>query len=145
MLLNLSDIFRYFLQSEKTFVPLEEELRIVKAYLAIEELRFEDKLQINIDVDGDVLREVVPVLSIQPLIENAIKHGIAARPEGGAIRVRASRDDNRIRVQVHDTGPGFAAGLGRSPDHAGVGLDNVSRRLVLCYGLDAHLHIESGT
>jgi two-component system, LytTR family, sensor kinase len=144
MLLNLSDIFRYFLQSEKAFVPLEEELRIVKAYLAIEELRFEDKLRINIDVDGDVLRELVPVLSIQPLIENAIKHGIAGRPEGGAIRIRANREGDRLHIQVRDTGPGFAAALDKRRDHTGVGLENVSRRLVLCYGREAHLQIESG-
>lgn len=144
MLLNLSDIFRYFLQSNKTFVPLEEELRIVTAYLAIEELRFEDRLQTNIDVDADVLRESVPVLSIQPLVENAIKHGVAARQEGGAIRIRASREGGRLHIQVHDTGPGFGAAVDKRRDHTGVGLENVSRRLVLCYGPQAHLQIESG-
>ncbi len=75
MLLNLAEVFRYFLQSDKTFVPLEEELRIVKAYLAIEEVRLGDKLRISVDIDNDVLLASVPVLSIQPLVENAIKHG----------------------------------------------------------------------
>lgn len=98
MVLNLSEIFRYFLQSERTFVSLDEELRIVRAYLAIEELRLQDKLQINIDVDSDVTLESVPMLSIQPLVENAVKHGVANRPEGGAIRIRARRECDRLHV-----------------------------------------------
>jgi two-component system, LytTR family, sensor kinase len=146
MVLNLSEIFRYFLQTERTFVSLDEELRIVRAYLAIEELRLQDKLQINIDLDDDVSQELVPMLSIQPLVENAIKHGVATRPEGGAIRIRAHRDGDRLHVQVQDTGPGFSASLPKSSrDGAGVGLANVSRRLVLCYGPEADLQVESGT
>lgn len=144
MVLNLSEIFRYFLQSERTFVSLDEELRIVRAYLAIEELRLQDKLQINIDVDSDVLQQPVPMLSIQPLVENAIKHGVATRPEGGAVGIRAHRERDGLHIQVHDTGAGFDASLRKSPDGAGVGLNNVSRRLILCYGPDADLQIKSG-
>jgi len=143
MLLNLAEVFRYFLQSENTFVPLEEELRIVKAYLGIEELRLGDKLKISIDVDNDALRAPVPVLSIQPLVENAIKHGVAARPEGGAVHIQAKREGDNFRFLVHDTGPGFTAKTAVPENHNGVGLDNVSRRLVLCYGSDARLRIES--
>jgi len=143
MLLNLAEVFRYFLQSDKTFVPLEEELRIVKAYLAIEELRLGEKLKINIDVDDAALLASVPVLSIQPLVENAIKHGVSARSEGGAVHIQAKREGDSLRVLVHDTGPGFAARTAVPENHNGVGLDNVSRRLVLCYGSDARLRIES--
>ena len=143
MLLNLAEVFRYFLQSDKTFVPLEEELRIVKAYLAIEELRLGDKLRISVDIDNDVLLASVPVLSIQPLVENAIKHGVSARSEGGAVHIQAKREGDSLRVLVHDTGPGFAARTAVPENHNGVGLDNVSRRLVLCYGSDARLRIES--
>jgi two-component system LytT family sensor kinase len=144
MLLNLSEIFRYFLQSDKAFVPLEEELKIVRAYLAIEELRLGDKLRIAIDVDSDALRESVPVLSIQPLVENAVKHGVAARSQGGTVRIRAKREAEGVHIIVQDSGPGFAATAAGSRNHAGVGLDNVSRRLVLCYGSDAGLRIDSG-
>lgn len=144
-LLNLAEIFRYFLQSEKAFVPLEEELRIVRAYLEIEELRLGDKLRVTIDVDDSALRETVPILSIQPLVENAVKHGVAARPDGGAIQIEAKRSDGRLHIRVCDSGPGFDAAASRPRQHAGVGLDNVSRRLVLCYGSDATLRIESGT
>ncbi len=143
-LLNLAEIFRYFLQSDKAFVPLEEELRIVRAYLEIEELRLGDKLCVHLDVDPAALREPVPVLSIQPLVENAIKHGVAARPDGGAIHIEARRADERLHVRVRDTGPGFEAAGSQARGRAGVGLENVSRRLILCYGSDASLRIESG-
>lgn len=143
LLLNLAELFRYFLQTEKTFVPLEEELRIVKAYLAIEELRLGEKLRIDIDVDTDALPASVPVLSIQPLVENAIKHGVAARTEGGAIQIQAKREGESIHVSVHDTGPGFAVRKAAQGNHSGVGLENVSRRLALCYGSDARLRIET--
>lgn len=142
--LNLTDIFRYFLQSDKTFVPLEEELRIVRAYLEIEELRLGDKLKISMDVDRTSLREAVPVLSVQPLVENAVKHGVAARPEGGAIQIQAKREDGKIHIRVQDTGPGFGTRPTKLREHAGVGLENLSRRLALCYGPDASLRIESG-
>ncbi|HTS77711.1 MAG TPA: histidine kinase [Bryobacteraceae bacterium] len=142
-LLNLAEIFRYFLQSDKAFVPLEEELRIVRAYLEIEELRLGDKLRVTLDVDQTALREPVPVLSIQPLVENAIKHGVTARPQGGAIQIHARREEGRLHIQVHDTGPGFESAVSQPRAHAGVGLENVSRRLVLCYGAEAKLRIES--
>ena len=143
MLLNLAEVFRYFLQSDKTFVPLEEEMRIVRAYLGIEELRLGDKLKVSIEVHSDALPASVPMLSIQPLVENAIKHGVAARPEGGAVQIQAKREGDSLHVLVHDTGPGFAARTAALENHNGVGLDNVSRRLVLCYGSDAHLRIET--
>jgi len=143
MLLNLSEIFRYFLQSDKAFVLLAEEMRIVEAYLAIEELRLGDKLRISIDIDSDALRESVPALSIQPLVENAVKHGVAARSEGGTVQIQAKREFDGLHVIVTDSGPGFADAPSGSRSHAGVGLDNVSRRLVLCYGSDARLRIKS--
>lgn len=143
-LLNLAEIFRYFLQTDKAFVPLEEELRIVRAYLEIEELRLGDKLRVTLDVDPSALRETVPVLSIQPLVENAVKHGVAASPAGGSIQIEARRDDGRLFIRVHDTGPGFDAAASRHTEHTGVGLENVSRRLELCYGSGAALRIESG-
>src|SRR5262249_54500326 len=74
--LNLADIFRYFLETGKSHLPLEEELHIVKAYLEVERLRLGDKLKIEIDVEPATLQVAIPVLSIQPLVENAVKHGI---------------------------------------------------------------------
>jgi len=145
MLLNLADIFRYFLQSDKTYIPLEEELRIVKAYLQIEGLRFGDKLRVTIAVGHGTRRASIPILSLQPLVENAVKHGIAACPCGGEIRVETLMQAGGVQVRVHDTGPGFPQSVAaKSREHAGVGLENVSRRLQLCYGPAARLEISSG-
>jgi two-component system LytT family sensor kinase len=149
--LNLADIFRYFLETEKSFLPLEEELRIVRAYLEVERLRLGGKLRIEIDVEPEALLAPIPILSIQPLVENAVKHGIAPQPGGGLLRIEA-RIETRVgdaaagevqsdlRVTVSDTGGGFAAQKSKS----GVGMDNVNRRLQLCYGPEACLDIQSG-
>jgi two-component system LytT family sensor kinase len=150
--LNLADIFRYFLETEKSFLPLEEELRIVRAYLEVERLRLGGKLRIEIDVEPEALLAPIPILSIQPLVENAVKHGIAPLPGGGMVRIEA-RIETRIgdaaqgeaqsalRVTVSDSGGGFAAQKSKS----GVGMDNVNRRLQLCYGAEACLDIRSGS
>jgi two-component system LytT family sensor kinase len=151
MLLDLADIFRYFLRTERTYIALEEEMRIVKAYLSIEELRLGGKLRTVIEVDPTALCEFVPVLSIQPLVENAVKHGIASRPEGGTVRIEATRYGAGLRISVHDTGSGFAAfrSAGQEPSgeglaqHTGVGLENISKRLNLCYGALSVLSIEN--
>ncbi len=146
MLLNLAEIFRYFLHSDKTYIALEEELRIVKAYLSIEELRLGGKLRIAIDVAESALREQIPVLSIQPLVENAVKHGVAARAEGGEIQVEVKLEEGGLRVRVRDTGPGFSFPRPAiSGEHTGIGLENVSRRLQLCYGPTARLDVQSSS
>jgi len=80
--LNLADIFRYFLQSDKILIPLSEELKIVKAYLDIERLRLGPRLQTIIQVDKEPEQPLIPVLSIQPLVENAIKHSLSTRLNG---------------------------------------------------------------
>lgn len=138
--LNLADILRYFLETGKTFLPLEQELHIIKAYLAVEKLRLGEKLHVEIDVDQDALHVPIPILSIEPLIENAVKHAIAPKVEGGVVRLRAMLEPNALHVTVSDTGSGF-----RAPDGAksGVGLENVARRLQLCYGAESQINIQS--
>ena len=138
--LNLADIFRYFLETEKSFLPLEEELRIVRAYLEVERLRLGGKLRVEIDVTAEALSAPIPILSIQPLVENAVKHGIAPKPDGGVVRLRASIEAGALQILVSDTGAGFAV---QQSDGAGVGLENVSRRLQLCYGAAAKLAIQT--
>jgi two-component system, LytTR family, sensor kinase len=137
--LNLADIFRYFLETRKTFLPLEEELHIVKAYLEVERLRLGEKLRTEIDVAPEALSIPIPVLSIQPLVENAVKHGIAPQPQGGTVRIEVRLEDSGgLKISVQDTGSGFTGhGMG------GVGLENVTRRLELCYGPGAHVEIDS--
>jgi len=142
--LNLADIFRYFLETKKTTVPLEEEMHIVKAYLDVERLRLGDKLKLEINVTPEAQLVPIPILSIQPLVENAVKHGIAPLAGGGLIQIRAEIDANgSLLISVRDSGPGFS-----KSNRSGVGLENVERRLELCYGGDASLAIDcdvSGT
>ena len=139
--LNLADIFRYFLETRKMYLPLERELHIVKAYLEIERLRLGEKLRTEIDVAPEVLTTLIPVLSIQPLVENAVKHGIAPLPQGGLVRIEARRNaTGSLEIRVWDTGSGFA-----KPGEGGIGLENVARRLELCYGPGTRLEIESGS
>jgi len=139
--LNLADIFRYFLETKKALVPLEEEMHIVKAYLDVERLRLGDKLRLEIEVTPEAQAVAIPILSIQPLVENAVKHGIAPQAGGGLIQISAIVDPHgSLLISVRDSGPGFP-----ESNRSGVGLENVERRLNLCYGGDASLRIESGT
>lgn len=142
--LNLAEIFRYFLQSEKSFIQLSEELEIVKAYLEIERLRLGPRLEVRIDVDAAALPVLIPILSIQPLVENAIKHGLASKPGPALLRLRATILDDELRIEIEDNGLGLEA----SPTNnsgSGVGLANVRRRLQLCFGTDADILIDSSS
>jgi LytS/YehU family sensor histidine kinase len=140
MVVNLADIFRYFLKNDETTILLEEELRIVEAYLQIEALRLGGKLRKEIVVDPDALRIPIPILSIQPLVENAVKHGIAPNTTGGSVRLEVRLAAGKLNIVVEDTGPGFGTGV-ESKAGAGVGLQNVARRLKLTYGPDTELNI----
>ncbi|HUJ50562.1 MAG TPA: histidine kinase [Bryobacteraceae bacterium] len=142
--LNLADIFRYFLQSEKTFIPLSEELEIVKAYLEIERLRLGPRLETRIAIDEAALSVPIPILSIQPLVENAVKHGLAAKANPGVLHLTAAAAGNQVVITVRDTGPGMSvSGNGSNDNGSGVGLANVRRRLQLCFGPEADLDIQS--
>ena len=137
MVLNLAEIFRYFLQSDRTFVPLAREMQIVRAYLEVEQLRLGDRLKVDFHVDEAALDVPVPVLSVQPLVENAIKHGIAPSAEPGYVHVRIELPGEKLRIIVENStnqAPAETAG-------AGVGLQNVRRRLEICYGPGATLRL----
>jgi hypothetical protein len=142
--LNLAEIFRYFLQSERAFIPLSDELQIVRAYLDIERLRLGPRLEVEIDVDEAALPVLIPILSVQPLVENAIKHGLSTKPGPGLLRLKVKMVDEEAHITVEDTGSGIdSRSNGPGAARAGVGLANVKRRLRLCYGPDADLVIES--
>jgi two-component system, LytTR family, sensor kinase len=137
MVLNLAEIFRYFLQSEKTFVRLAEEMQIVRAYLHVEQLRLAGRLRVEIGIDEAALEIPIPVLSIQPLVENAIKHGIAPRAEPGYVRIRGELRGEGLRIVVENSSSSAAA----ETTGTGVGLQNVKRRLEICYGAEADLRL----
>jgi hypothetical protein len=143
IVLDLAEIFRYFLQSDKTFVPLAQEMQIVRAYLEVEQARLGDRLKVEIDVDEALLEIPVPALSVEPLVENAIRHGIAPTSEPGYVRIRGEIGDGQMRILVANSTSCSAA----SSPGAGVGLDNLRRRLEICYGATAGLRLDfnSGT
>jgi two-component system, LytTR family, sensor kinase len=131
LVLNLADIFRYFLRSDRPLIQVQDELRIVRAYLEVEELRLGSKLRTEMEIDKSVLPLSIPVLSIQPLVENAVKHGVAAQSGNGFIRISVTRRSDLVEVSVSNSGEFRAPG---GPGGEGVGLANVRRRLELHYG-----------
>lgn len=139
-LLDLSEILRYSLDGKRQYVRLEEELRVVEAYLAVERLRLGDRLTVKLDCDDSARSIRIPAFTIQPLVENAVKHGVSSRPNGGRVDVDVRTLDGRLSVSVADDGGGFPEEI--SP-RSGHGLQNVRRRLELCYGEDASFTIDS--
>ena len=130
MVLNLAEVFRYFLQSDRTYVPLAQEMEIVRAYLEVEQLRLGDRLKVEIDVDDDSQHVPIPVLSVQPLVENAIKHGVARSSAPGYVRIRSHRVSERLYISVENS----RSGVPPETTGTGTGLQNVRRRLEICYG-----------
>ncbi len=136
MLVRLSDLLRLTLEnSGRQQVSLKQELDFLERYLGIERIRFSDRLAVHLDVEPETLDARVPNLILQPLVENAIRHGIAPRAEGGRLDVRARRQDGKLELTVYDDGPGI------SQEHAtessnGIGLANCRARLAQLYGDD---------
>lgn len=125
-------------------VELERELELLRVYLEIEEVRFGGRLTVDFDVEEATRRAAVPPLLLQPLAENAIRHGIARRPGPGRLTVSARSDDASLVLAVRDTGSGEAAnGPVREEDRSGVGLANVRSRLAELYGSSAGLTLEA--
>ena len=145
LVLNLAEVFRYLLQGERTMISLSEELRIVQAYLGIEEVRLGDRMKTELFVSDCVRSTAIPVLTIQPLVENAVKHGIALKQGPGRVSVRAEGENGGVRITVEDTGVGFERSRASERNGSGLGLENVRRRLALCYGPATELEIRSGS
>jgi two-component system, LytTR family, sensor kinase len=134
---RLSDLLRLSLQNEANdLLPLRREIELLQVYLEIQRTRFQDRLSVALDVAPDVGDALVPNLILQPLVENTIKHGIAARPGAGHIAIRVYREsERRLALRVQDDGPGPP--IGRSAGiRKGVGLRNTQDRLELLFGAD---------
>jgi two-component system LytT family sensor kinase len=135
---NLAGLFRYSFAPDRGLIEVGEELSIVRAYLEIEQLRLGARLIAEIDVDESILLSEIPVLSIQPLMENAVKHGVASRSGTGFVRLGIRTDSRTVTVEISNSGP-FQE---NSPEAGhGVGLANVRRRLALRYGSQSHFEI----
>ncbi|MDF2970333.1 MAG: signal transduction histidine kinase, LytS [Microvirga sp.] len=137
---RFSDLLRAVLDDLDTHeVPLERELTYLRLYLSIEQMRFPDRLNVQIEADSELLDAAVPHMALQPVVENAVRHGIGCRLGGGRIEVRVTKVDGRLRITVQDKGlgPRAAATAGR-----GLGLSNLRARLEQLYGADGELRIE---
>jgi LytS/YehU family sensor histidine kinase len=127
--------------TSKLEVPLAEELELVEAYLAIEEARFRDRLRTTVHASAAAMDCLVPPLILQPLVENAIRHGVSAISTAGRVGVSAGLENGHLVLIVSDDGPGIAARS--SQPGSGTGLSNTRERLAQLYGTDGDLRIES--
>jgi LytS/YehU family sensor histidine kinase len=148
---TLAELLRYSLESDKRdFVSLREELDFVQKYLSIEQERFGKRLQISIDIDETLGEARVPPILIQPLVENAVKHGISPKAVGGTVSVTvrsdasANADGKRLWVEVSDDGVGMKTNkLSNHAPSIGIGLANTDARLRKLYGEESKLNVES--
>jgi len=144
VLLKLSSILRRRLKTQIHFSPLKQELEFIDDYLDIEVVRFgRDKLQIRKEIEPETLDVVVPSMILQPLVENAIRHGIGPKIEGGTITLRARRQSGRLVIEVIDDGVGIPPEKRDEVLGSGIGISNVRERLKVLYGQDFSLKIAS--
>jgi len=145
---QLAQVFRYTLRkSEKEWVRLDEEVEFAAAYLRVEQARFGARLRVEFDVDPAAAAVQIPAMSIQPLIENAIKHGVSAVAGAGSVRLSVRFDAGALTIEIFDNGPGFPAGysLAAAEANGGAhGLRNVAERLRGYYGDAAQLSWQCG-
>lgn len=147
LIIHLADYFRRNLQYNSEDVDLMDEIKNIESYLAIERARFGDKLQIQYDIPENI-NCVIPSLILQPIVENAVKHGIFNKEEGGTVKISAKEMDHWIELAVEDDGVGIEPIklynlLIEEGKHDHIGLVNVDKRLKVKYGLDYGLNIES--
>lgn len=142
LLEQLSDILRQTLSTDRgDEVTIDEELQLVRQYVAIEQTRFSDRLSVTVDVDDAATIAAVPTFAVQHLVENAIRHGVSRSPSAGRVGIIAKRAGESLSVTVTDDGPGFAD-AGRGPE--GHGLENTRGRLRVLYGDRASLTVRAG-
>jgi two-component system LytT family sensor kinase len=144
VLFKLANILRRRLKSQIHFVPLKQELEFIDDYLDIEVVRFgQDKLQIRKEIEADTLDVMVPSMILQPLLENAIRHGIGPKIEGGTITLRATHSKGHLVIEVIDDGVGIPKERQQGILESGIGISNVHERLEVLYGQDSSLKIKS--
>jgi two-component system LytT family sensor kinase len=136
---RLAEIFRYILhRAEQEFVPLSEELQMTQAYLDIERARFDERLRVTTRIDPNSLRQLIPNLILQPLVENAVKHGLSRKLGVGTVSIDAHVDGETLTLTVGDDGLGMGSAVLDGVYDRGVGLRNLRERMERLYG-PAHL------
>lgn len=153
LLVKLADFFRSNISPTVAMVPLASELEHCRAYVDIESARFEERVRVDYDIDDEALPCILPPLTLQPLVENALKHGILVREEGGRGSISAHRADEKVYIEVCDDGVGMdLAALNGRPEvmsptslcqGSGVALNNINARLIAHFGTEHALRIES--
>jgi two-component system LytT family sensor kinase len=141
---RLAEIFRYLTrQANRDFVPVADELDFGDAYLDIQRARFRDRLKIEKRIDTRTLRHLIPNLILQPLVENAIRHGISRKVGPGTVTIEAGVDDGHVLLRVTDDGIGMTAETLAAAFDRGVGLRSIRDRLARLYGPDVRPEITS--
>jgi two-component system LytT family sensor kinase len=137
MISGLSDLLRYVLQQgDVQEISLRQEMEFIEQYLELEQLRFQDRMRVQLHIAAETLDARVPNLILQPLVENAIRHGLAAKADAGLIEIKTWQDSDKLWLQVRDDGPGLAADW-QQMKGPGLGLTNTRARLTRLYG-NAH-------
>jgi LytS/YehU family sensor histidine kinase len=147
MIARLGDFLRLTLDNAGAQeVPLQKELEFLRCYLEIERIRFQDRLTVSMEVEPQTLDARVPNLILQPIVENAIKHGISPRAAPGRIDIRVKRENGLLRVQVEDNGRGIGGdGRGANIIKEGLGLSNTRARLDQLYGTGYRFDLQNVT
>jgi two-component system LytT family sensor kinase len=141
---GLSDLLRGVLEgSGKQQVPLREEVELLEKYIEIQRLRFSDRLQVDLDVPNELLAAQVPSFILQPLVENALKHGISKSAQGGDVQVCAARTNGTLILSVHNDGPGVSPGWEKNT--CGIGISNLRTRLQSLYGQRSQFSLQNET
>ena len=143
MIVKLSSILRRILRKQDSLTPLRDELEFVEDYLAIELVRFGDKLRVEREIDPATLDLLVPSMLMQPIVENCVKHGLSSKVEGGTIWLRAKRNAGRLHLEVEDDGVGIPEPRLATMLQSGIGFRNVTERLKVLYANDYRIWIES--
>jgi signal transduction histidine kinase len=147
MIARVADLLRTTLRSpDDGSVPLSDEIDVVRRYLEIEQVRLGDRMRADVVADGSAMKARVPSLILQPLVENAVRHAVAERENGGRVVVSAQRRDGRLRLAVEDDGPGLSTNVSAQPrsDRTGIGIANTRERLAQHYGREQQFSLERG-
>jgi hypothetical protein len=140
LIAGFSEILRHLLSRDARHLPLGDELQLVERYLEIQRVRFADRLRVAIDLAPDAAGARVPLLVVQPLVENALRHGLGPRVDAGVLTVRATRESGSTRIDVEDSGVGLPGGWSMATT-GGTGLRNLASRLQAEFGADASLEV----
>ena len=151
---DLSDFLRRSLERTDDMIPLAEEMDLVRSFVRLEQSRFGERVRVSEMIQSDLTDVMIPVFTLQPIMENAIKHGLAAKRNGGSIQLRIRKSADLLQIDVEDDGAGisperlarilqFDGGLERSTAGTGIGLNNIQKRIQTAFGAEFGLRITS--